>query len=361
MSKQQVPVQRTAENPLIVPQNVRPSMEGWEVIGAFNAGVCEYEDEVILLLRVAERPVQVHPDQLVVPVLDVRAEFAEEPVMKTVTLNRHDPELDFSDPRVVKNRAGKTIYLTSISHLRIARSRDGVNFEIADRPSVMPQGRMECWGIEDPRITKLNDQYYITYSAISDKGVSVGLITTKDFQAFHRMGLILAPTNKDVVLFPERINGRYYMLHRPVPDGIGEPEIWLAESEDLQHWGNHRLIMELRPGAWDGARIGAGCVPIRTAEGWLILYHGADKQQRYSMGAALLDLKQPWKVLARAEEPFLTPVAPYEREGFFPDVVFACGAIVKNDDVTMYYGAADDAMASATFSLSDVLRGLRNL
>lgn len=351
---------RAAANPLIGPGDIVPSYPDWEVLGVFNAGVHRHGDETILLLRVAERPRQTDPAQVLVPVLNVEGSEAERLAqpMTIVALDRDDAGLDFSDPRVVRDRAGQTLYLTSISHLRTARSRDGLRFDIDERPTLLPAGAMEAWGIEDPRITWLEDRYYTTYSAVSEKGVAVGLASTADFATFERQGLILPPTNKDVAIFPERIGGKYWMLHRPVPEGLGSPEMWVASSPDLIHWGDHRFLMGLRPGLWDSARIGAGCVPIKTDRGWLILYHGADDQHNYAMGAALLDLEQPDRVLARMEQPLLVPEAEYETSGFFANVVFACGAVETGDEIVMYYGASDDTMAAATLSLKQIMARL---
>lgn len=357
----QTTMQRCRLNPLITPGDIVPSFPEWEVLGAFNAGVAQINDEIILLLRVAESPRQTDPNHLLVPVLDTDVcDGGKGTRMKTVKLDRNDPNLDFSDPRVVRDRDGRTLYLTSISHLRVARSRDGERFTIEESPSIMPEGRAECWGIEDPRITFLDNHYYITYSAVSDKGVGVGLLSTRDFVRFQREGLILAPTNKDAVIFPERIEGRYYMLHRPVPEGIGAPEMWLATSSDLKHWGDHQFLMGLRDGLWDDQRIGAGCVPIKTDDGWLVLYHGADGANRYCMGAALLDLRQPGRVIARLKEPVLFPEAPYEISGFFNQVVFACGAVVRDNRITMYYGVCDESMASVTFELQPLINRLKD-
>jgi Predicted glycosylase len=356
ITKQHLRIARAAANPIITPRDVKPTFEDWEVLGAFNAGVAEYEGQVVLLLRVAERPVQTDPGSVLVPVLDWRSGEPGGGRMTIVKLRKDDPELDFSDPRVVRNREGQTIYLTSISHLRLAWSSDGERFTVEDRPAVMPEGRAESWGIEDPRITKLDGRYHITYSAVSGEGVAVGLLTTDDFRQFRREGLILAPTNKDVAIFPETIGGRYYMLHRPVPDGIGRPEMWLASSHDLRHWGDHRFLLGLRSDTWENARIGAGCVPIRTDRGWLVLYHGANREHRYCMGAALLDLERPERVLARLEQPFLSPEEEYETDGFFAGVVFACGAVERDGRIMMYYGVSDDSMASVSFQLADLLR-----
>lgn len=355
----QIGIRRSPLNPLITPADVKPSFPDWEVLGAFNAGVAECDGEIVLLLRVAERPRQIDPGKVTVPVLRADASGFGASSVCIVELDRNDPDLDFSDQRVVKNRHGETIWLTTLSHIRVARSRDGERFTIDEAPSVAPAGPLETWGIEDPRITKIDDRFLVTYSAVSEKGVAVGLLSTRDFRSFTREGTILAPTNKDVVLFPERIGGKYMMVHRPVPEGIGKPEMWIAESPDLVHWGNHRFLMGLSCRGWDSARIGAGCAPIRTDEGWLLLYHGADADHRYCMGAALLDLNDPGRVVARTKEPILSPEAEYEQHGFFGGVVFACGAVVRDGLVTMYYGVSDESTASATFRLDEVFNLLR--
>ena len=171
--------------------------------------------------------------------------------------------------------------------------------------------------------------------------------------------MILPAHNKDCAIFGERIGGKYYALHRPSSPEIGGNYIWIAESPDLEHWGHHRCIALTRPGKWDSARIGAGASPIRTKEGWLEIYHGATKENRYCLGALLLDLHEPWKVLARSEEPIMKPVADYERTGFFGNVVFTNGHLVDGDRITMYYGASDSVICGARFSIAEILQTLR--
>jgi predicted GH43/DUF377 family glycosyl hydrolase len=346
-------VNRFQGNPIVIPAHVAPSREDFEVIGAFNAAVVEHDGEIVLLLRVAERPKSIDADNVRIPVFDPDT---NDIVIRNLSI--HDKRYDYTDPRGVQlTGLGQTAYLTSLSHLRLARSRDGLHFEVDPKPFLFPSHPLENFGIEDPRITKLGDKYYITYTAVSDRGVAVGLAVTEDFVKVERLGIILAPANKDVVLFPETINGKYYMLHRPSPSGIGYPDIWLASSPDLHHWGDHRYVFGVRPGSWDSKRIGAGVPPFRVADGWLELYHGADDNNRYSMGAVLLDKDDPSRVLARSREPFLAPEAQYEQEGFFGHVVFACGALVdvERDHVRLYYGVADTSMACADMSISDIL------
>jgi predicted GH43/DUF377 family glycosyl hydrolase len=339
---------RHPDNPIIRTCDVKPSRPDFEVLGVFNAGVAVCGEETILLLRVAEAPVKHTDGEIRIPLL---RENGGQVVVERLSLG--DGRYDFSDSRFV-SEDGQIVMLTSMSHLRVARSRDGVHFAVDEIPALYPMYAMEAWGIEDPRITQIGDQYYITYSAASSRGVAVGLARTADFKTIHRLSIMLAPENKDAALFPEKIGDKFFALHRPVPHSFGAPEMWIAESPDLLHWGNHRYLLGLRPGYWDGSRIGGGAVPIRTDDGWLVLYHGADAANRYCMGAVLLDLHNPGTVIARSSRPYLEPVAEYEVNGFFGKVVFSCGALLVSDTIRMYYGAADEVMALADIPLQDI-------
>ena len=165
------------------------------------------------------------------------------------------------------------------------------------------------------------------------------------------MGLIFGPENLDVVLFPEKINGQYVAFTRPVSKNLAKLNMWLASSPDLIHWGKHKFLIAVRPKMWDCERIGASAVPIRTAEGWLEIYHGATADDIYCLGALLLDINNPSKVIARSNEPILKPEAIYEVEGFLGNVIFSCGAIDNGDQLIVYYGAADHVTAAAEFSI----------
>jgi beta-1,2-mannobiose phosphorylase / 1,2-beta-oligomannan phosphorylase len=348
-------VYRYEENPLVTPLDVKPHREDFEVIGAFNAGITTFNDEIIMLLRVAERPISDNPEIVKSPVFNPKTNELE-----ILEFNLNDPAYNFSDPRTIQ-KAGETsrfAYLTSLSYLRIARSKDGHNFTIDEKPFVYPSNELETFGIEDPRITQIDDTYYIYFSAVSPVGVGESMVSTKDFVTTEHHGMIFAPENKDVLIFPEKINGKYYALHRPVPRSVGEPEMWIAESTNLLHWGNHKYLLGLREGMWDSARMGGGAVPFRTEKGWLELYHGATTDHRYCMGAVLLDLEDPTKVIARSDKPILEPEADYEVEGFFGNVVFSCGAVVEGDVVKMYYGVADTSMACAELNLQEILDSL---
>lgn len=342
---------RAPENPIIRPQDVRPSREDFEVIGVFNAGVARYRNEVILLLRVAERPIESRKEVVLCPIYDVDTDAI---ILRPFA--RDDPQNDFSDPRLIV-RPGET-YLTSISHLRLARSRDGIRFQIADAAALQAANEYETFGVEDPRVTCIDGVYYVAYVGVSPVGVTTCLASTRDFESFERHGILFHPDNKDVALFPARIGGRCYALHRPHSSLFLRNDIWLAESPDLVCWGNHRHLIGTRDGMWDETRIGACAVPFRIDEGWVEIYHGANRNHRYCMGALLLDHKQPWKVLARSESPLFEPEADYERAGFFGGVVFSCGLLFEDARLKIYYGAADTSICYAKIPLADVRANL---
>lgn len=344
---------RSKMNPIIKPEDVKPSRPGFEVICAFNAGVARLEKEVILLLRVAERPITQNPDKYLCPMLDGENNL----IVKE--FNTKDETCDFSDSRVIKTSNGN--YLTSMSHFRVARSFDGVNFDIDESPSIFPENQYEAFGIEDPRITFIDGIYYINYSAISHIGITTCLIATKDFKTFERLGVILHPDNKDVEIFPGKINGKYYALHRPSISHFGKPDIWLAESSDLLCWGNHRYLMGVREGYWDNGRIGGSAIPFKVDGGWLEIYHGATKDDRYCLGAVLLDENEPWKIIARTETPIMEPEADYEINGFFGNVIFTCGVLYEEEIVKVYYGAADTYLCYAEIAVSEILTRLKKV
>ena len=344
-------ITRAATNPILSPADVAPSRPDFEVIGVFNAGVARHGDEVVLLLRVAERPINDDATCVLTAFFDPDAGQ-----VVTRSFAKDDPANDFADPRLIL-REGQT-HLTSISHLRVARSIDGVHFAVEAQPALAPADAYESFGIEDPRITQIGATYYINYVAVAPVGVTTALASTRDFLSFTRHGVIFHPENKDVVIFPEQIGGRYWALHRPHSPLFQKNDMWLAESPDLLCWGRHRHLMGLRPGAWDETRIGAGAVPFRVDAGWLEIYHGANRDNRYCLGAVLLDARQPERILARSSQPIFTPDAPYEQAGFFGQVVFSCGLLCEDDTLKIYYGAADTTTAYAEMPLSDVMAAL---
>jgi len=246
------------------------------------------------------------------------------------------------------------------SRFFLAESRDGIKFKVSKK-AVMelsdqePFKTYEKRGIEDPRITKIGNLYYILYVAFSHLGPRLALASTKNFKAFRRIALVSQPENKDAVLFSKKINGYFVRFDRPVRQGI-----WVSYSRDLISWGNSRCVMESRPGYWDSDRIGAAVPPIETDRGWLEIYHGfrnTASGKIYRLGTALFDLKDPSKLIARGEAPILSPREYYERVGDVNNVVFSCGAILekKTQQVKIYYGACDTAICLGTADLNNLV------
>ncbi len=292
----------------------------------------------------------------------------------------HNPILTAADvPEVVNavfNPAatvfeGETLLLlrvedrTGRSDLIVARSANGY-----DNWTVEPDRGMfaetasfeERWGIEDPRITRVGDEYLIVYTGYSADGPLVMLASTKDFVQFDRRGVLQSPYDKDAALFPIRFNGRWGLMHRPTPSTPGiRAHVWLSWGPDLGHFGNAGLLIPARRGGWwDANRVGVGPPPMPTSAGWLICYHGVRTTVSgaiYRLGLALLDRDDPTRVIARGNDWVFGPSAPYERSGDVPNVVFPCGWILDDDGDTirMYYGAADSVVCLATASLKALL------
>lgn len=342
---------RFPENPIIITQDIKPSRPDWVVECVLNPGAFLFEGKIWLLLRVAERPIQ-QEGKVSFPVMNPDGEF------DIIEFSTADSRLDLTDSRMVGYN-GKA-YLSTISHLRLVCSDDGIHFrEPEDVPSrIFGRGMLESFGIEDCRVTKIGQTFHLTYTQVSELGVGVGLMRTDDWVNFRRDGMILPPHNKDCAIFDEKINEQYYCLHRPSGITIGGNFIWTASSPDLIHWGHHHCLLQTREDWWDSARVGAGAAPIKTSEGWLEIYHGADKQQRYCLGAVLLDLENPNKVLARSYDPILEPEHDYEKKGFFGNVVFTNGHIVDGENIMMYYGASDEVICGAVLHIDEVLESV---
>ncbi|MBI9066769.1 MAG: glycoside hydrolase family 130 protein [Salinivirgaceae bacterium] len=343
---------RSKSNPIMRPIDITPSIPGMEIECLLNPGVFQFENKKWLLLRVAERPVQ-EPGKISFPI------FNAEGFVEVLSFNEDDQDLDASDARIIKYK-GKD-YLTTLSHLRLVCSDDGEKFyEPEGYKPIIGKGILESFGIEDCRVATRADGFHLTYTMVSPYAVAVGYIFTKDWKSIERKGMMFPPHNKDCALFEESINGKYYALHRPSSPELGGNYIWIAESPDGLHWGNHKLLATTRKGMWDSARLGAGAAPIRTEKGWLEIYHGATEEHRYCLGLLLLDLDDPSIVVARSNKPIMEPIAKYEQEGFFGNVVFTNGHIVDGDKVSMYYGASDEVICKADFSIAELLKTLEN-
>ena len=260
--------------------------------------------------------------------------------------------------------------LRGISQLHVARSEDGeTDWQFDPEPLLradVDRDPEETWGCEDPRLTWLpeREEWAIAYTAYSRRGPLVSMATTRDFRTVKRLGPVMPPEDKDAAMFPRRFGNRWALIHRPSPLR-GGAHMWLSFSPDMRHWGDHKLLLEARDGAWwDAGKIGLGPPPLETPEGWLVMYHGVRVTSDgpiYRAGLALLDLEDPVHVLHRTDEWVFGPETPHEMTGDVGRVVFPCGWIhdPATDDLRMYYGAADTVISLATAKLSRVLETVK--
>ena len=338
----------------------------------------------------------------------------QNPILEPVKNNNWESKAVFNCGAVYEKKTGmihllyRAIgdYKSYRSTLGHAISKDGINFKRYNKPVFEPKEKYEMGAVEDPRITEIEGKFYVTYvvhigHAGDKNGIArIALASTTDFQKYERLGIITSEgaDERDVVLFPEKINGKYAKLHRPInwikkdvyetKDGLylkvknktikwpldeiplfpEKPSIWIAYSDDLTNWHNHKVVMESER-EWEGVKIGAGPPPIKTSKGWLLIYHGSSLlpnskfknykgevyNRTYKAGAALLDLKDPSIVIARTKEPILEPKKDYEIFGDVPNVVFPEGAVVRKGELFVYYGAADKTCCLATCNLEELI------
>jgi len=236
-----------------------------------------------------------------------------------------------------------------LPYLHCGRSKDGLKWEIENEPIQFICQDKEIAKMEyayDPRVCKIEDAYYVTWCN-GYHGPTIGVARTNDFKKFYQLENAYLPFNRNGVLFPRKIKGKYVMLNRPSDNGHTPfGDIFLSESPDLIHWGKHRHVMASGGQWWQATKVGAGPIPIETTEGWLVIYHGVLNTCNgfvYNMGGALLDIDQPWKVLYRTNIYLLTPEEPYETTGKVPNVVFPCAALcdAPSGRIAIYYGGAD--------------------
>lgn len=300
-------LQRSEKNPILTPSNL-----SWENMLVFNPGAIMVEDKVYLIYRAMGK---------------------------------------------------KDIH----SRLGLAISTDGVHFERRKDPLYYGGGHPdESLGIEDPRIVKIDNTYYITYTAVSEdlyaevnpnwkekieKKPKIALSTTKDFLSFVDYDVVIPNlTGKNSSFFPKKVNGEYWLLYRA---GVGKT--YFGKSQSFTAWHNNYPIFEERPDMWDCVRTGIGAPPIETEKGWLLFYHGVDQTNTYRLGIMFLDLENPRKILYRSPQPILGPEEDYEKYGYVDNVVFTCGAIEKDNLYYVYYGAADHVIGVATVEKKLVL------
>jgi len=231
-----------------------------------------------------------------------------------------------------------------VSAIGYAISEDGIHFTRCDEPLLRGKGAQEAWGIEDPRVTKIGDTYYMVYAGFGGRSwfdVRITVLESKDLKNWGNRKVLLDEPNKDAALLPEKVNGKYVLFHRRMPS------IWTAVSEDMVNWEDHKIILEPRPGKWDCRKIGLAGTPVKVDGGWLMVYHGVDQNNVYRLGAALLDEKDPTNVIAIQDEPVLKPELDWEVNGLVPNVVFSCAGMIVDRFLYVYYGGADTVIGVA--------------
>lgn len=349
-------LQRISNACLMRPEDIPPSHDFLEVAGAFNPGAVDTDDGVMLMVRVAETVKETREGFMALP------RWTQENGLEVDWVPLAGVEV--VDPRVVRMRKTNVLRLTFISHLRVYECGDGREVNLNERSRFIPTTETETYGVEDPRITPIDGRYYFTYVAVSKHGAATALASTEDFRTFKRHGVIFPCENKDVLLFPERVGGEYLAFHRPNPANLfTPPEMWLASSPDLTYWGK-QVPFHGAGSEWEMGRVGGGVPPFRVEGGWLEIYHGNVITPEfpgvgvYSAGAILMDAENPQRILRRTRQPIMMPEAPFEREGFVPNVVFPAGAVERGDSLLVYYGAADAFVGLVEWNLGELLGAL---
>lgn len=243
-----------------------------------------------------------------------------------------------------------------ISHIGYAVSADGLVWNRLENPVLSPHnGREDYRGVEDPRVTPLDDVFYMCYTAYGENGNYPMIARSDNLITWTDVAPLEKTENKDHVLFPEKINGRYAILHRR------RPHIWVAYSDDLITWTDHTVIMSPDPDSdWSSKSIGANGLPVKTEHGWLLFYHGYSEQHIYCHSVALLDLEDPSKVLHRPKTKIMEPVETWEIRGDVPNVVFSCSNNIVGDELYFYYAGADRMIGLATAPFADVVEFARH-
>ncbi len=249
------------------------------------------------------------------------------------------------------------------SIIGMAKSHNGYDFKAESEPFLIPSKEKdfeeyEGYGIEDVRISRIDNEFLLTYSAYSEHGVRVGLAKTKDFKSVERIAFITQSDLRNVVIFPQKINGQYVRLDRPHSE-ISKWSIWISYSPDLIHWGKSKVIIKPENYHWDEMKVGPGAPPIKTDKGWLNIYHGVFETMAgaiYRLGVALHDLNNPDKIIGIADDWILQPEDKWEITGYVSNVVFTCAAIAENDgNVKIYWGGADSVMCVGTAKINDLI------
>ncbi len=354
---------RIQDKLLLKPSDFKPSFIDWEIKGILNPAAIRLSDNKILLyVRVAESARQ-KGSMLTCPIMSSEKEysFAYQHIHKKdiVRMGRWG-EMYLKDG---------SCRLPTISHFKkVILSKDGFYIEkIEQKPVFSGMPSDGDYGVEDARFTKIGKMYIMTYVSVStNEGVSTSLAVSEDLERWERKGIVFREQNKDVVIFPEKIKGKYVALHRP--EGFfafSRPSIWISYSPDLIYWGREKSIMQPRKNAWDEERIGAGAPPIKTRKGWMEIYHGVRKINgvtTYSVGSVLLDLINPEKILGRsfANKPLIEPIKRYEKAGFMNNVIFPTGAVLdlNGKEILLYSGGADSVIGVKKIKMNDIFKSM---
>ncbi len=364
---------------LITPKDIKPTSKLLKVVGTFNPAAERLPNgDIVLYVRVAEMLRKIEDSKFC---YSPRCSGKIKCNIKIDKIKKEDVESNSYFDCVLKDGTKR---LTFISHLRrvILDSSGFKGKSIDSKPTFHGLSHDGELGIEDPRITKVGKDYYMTYVALSIEGnISTHLAKSKNCLNWKRLGPIFAEQNKDVVIFPEKIQGRYYAFNRPEGNfQFSPPHIWISHSTDLIHWGHPRPVKLSKKGHWDYARVGAGSPPIKTSKGWLLLYHGVKEESFnegildeslampkkisiYSIGAALFDLKKPWKLIAKSPNPIIVPKKEYEKEGFVNNVVFSTDAVLDLDKkhLLIFSGGGDSVVSVKKILLQDILNSLKKV
>jgi len=349
---------------LLTPKDLKPSFPKWKVEGVLNPAAIRMKNgKIMLMARVAEISGKHSSNLLTCPVMSSKKEYKA----TYQTINKKDIiHVGEWGEMYLKNG---TCRLPHISHFKtIILDKSGMNIEkINQKPAFTGLPGEGDYGVEDPRITKIGNKYYMTYVGISkEEGVSTYLAESTDLKKWKRLGLIFREQNKDAVLFPEKIKNLYVAFNRPESlFKMSNPSIWISYSKDLIYWGRGKKLIPTREGYWDSYRIGPGTPPIKTKKGWLCIYHGVkliEGKKHYSAGALLLDLKNPEKVLARTpkNKPLFSPIEKHEKKGFMDNVVFPTGVVIDNNkkDLIIYSGGADSVITVRKIPIKDILKSM---
>jgi len=345
---------------LISPERVTPLKTDMLIVGTFNPGATLVNDRLMLVVRVAVSPANVPDDHFA----DIRFVDGE---LKCTALPAND--FDNQDSRVLRRRKDGLVTLSSLSYLQFVwiddYRRPIEEWRLTWGDCFLPDNLYESFGVEDARCTWIEGCCFMTYTSVSPHGACTSLATTTDFKTFKRHGVIFPCENKDVVLFPDRIEGKIHALHRPVSaTKFCAPEIWTASSEDGVFWGHHH-VLATGNAPFEADRIGAGTPPIGSHNRYHMFYHAsANADEKASVGtytAAVMELVVAHgrvQLQRRATNPLMIPTEPWELTGFVPNVVFPTGAVELKDRWLVFYGAADTHVGVADISRNEIIESL---